>query len=116
MEHALFMLPIHAGKTAAARAFLRALDQERAAAYASSEERLGITRELWALQTTGQGDHFVVCISSADIGGAFLAFSHSQDAFDQWFKQQVQELTGADLNQPPSGPLSEVLSVYEADR
>jgi len=38
----------------------------------------------------------------------------SQDEFDQWFKKEVMDTTGVDLSVPPQGPLSEILSVYEA--
>jgi hypothetical protein len=41
-------------------------------------------------------------------------FAASQDEFDQWFKQRVRESTGADLNAPPAGPMSEILSDYHA--
>jgi hypothetical protein len=51
---------------------------------------------------------------SPNIGGAVGQFVASQDAFDQWFKGQVKDTTGVDLNVPPTGPLSDVLSVYEA--
>jgi hypothetical protein len=37
----------------------------------------------------------------------------SQDDFDQWFKGQIKDITGVDLNVPPAGPLSDILSVYE---
>ena len=113
MEYALFALPIQAGKTDAARAFQRELDGERKAQYAESERRLGITKEVWALQQSPMGELFVVFFQADDIGGAVSQFVGSQDAFDQWFKSQVKDITGVDLNVPPPGPLSEVLSVYE---
>ena len=62
----------------------------------------------------GGVDFFVVFFQSDDIGGAIKQFVGSQDEFDQWFKRQVRETTGVDLNVPPPGPLSDILSVYEA--
>jgi hypothetical protein len=41
-------------------------------------------------------------------------FVGSRDAFDLWFKEQVKDTTGVDLNVPPTGALSDILSVYEA--
>ena len=114
MEYALFALPIQAGKTDAARSFLQQLEGERKQHYATSEQRLGITKEVWALQQSPMGDLFVVFFQSEDIGGSVGQFVGSQDAFDQWFKGQVKAITGVDLNVPPPGPLSEILSVYEA--
>jgi len=114
VEYALFSLPIKPGKNPAARRFLEELEQQRKADYAASEERLGITKEVWALQAGHDGDRFVVFFQSNDIGGAVRQFIGSKDGFDLWFKDRVKESTGLDLNVPPRGPLSEILSVYEA--
>ena len=114
MDCTCFALPLLAGKAQAARAFLRALEGEHKTAYGASEQRLGITKEVWALQTLPGGEAFVVYIEAPDVGKAFQRFAASHDVFDRWFKDQVRETTGADLNIPPTGPMSEVLSVYDA--
>jgi hypothetical protein len=114
VEYALFALPIHAEQADAARAFLHELEGARKDDYAASERRLGITKEVWALQKTPMGELFVIFFQGADIGGALSKFVSSQDEFDVWFKRQVNDTTGVDLNVPPPGPLSEILSVYEA--
>ena len=114
MEYALFALPIQSGKSEAARAFLRELEQERKSQYAASERRLEINKEVWAIQQSPMGELFVVFFQGADIGAAVGKFVASQDEFDLWFKDRVKEVSGVDLNVPPPGPLSEVLSVYEA--
>ena len=114
MDCTCFALPLLAGKGDAARAFLRDLEGEHRTAYAASEQRLGLTKEVWALQGLPGGEAFVVYIEGPDVGEAFRRFAVSQDVFDQWFKDRVRETTGADLNVPPAGPMSEVLSVYEA--
>jgi hypothetical protein len=114
MQYALFALPIQAGMTEAARAFLHTLENEQKANYAQSERLLGITKEVWAIQSTPELDLFVVYFQSEDIYSAIGKFVASRDAFDQWFKAQVKATTGVDLNQPPEGPFSEILSVYEA--
>jgi len=49
-----------------------------------------------------------------DIAQAFRQVAASQTEFDRWFKQQMQETTGADLNMPPPGPISEILAGVEA--
>jgi len=114
MEYALFALPIQSGKTAPARSFLQELESARKNDYAASEKRLGITKEVWAIQNTPMGDLFVVFFQAPDIAGAVGQFVGSRDAFDLWFKEQVKQTTGVDLNVPPPGALSEILSVYEA--
>ncbi len=113
MEYALFALPIQSGKSDAARAFLTKLENERKSDYGASEQRLGITKEVWAMQQSPMGELFVVYFQSPDIGGSVGQFVNSKDDFDLWFKQQVKDTTGVDLNTPPPGPLSEILSVYQ---
>jgi hypothetical protein len=114
MQYALFALPIRDDRKDAARGFLRELEDRRKSEYAASEQRLGITKEVWAIQHTQGGDLFAVFFQSEDVPGAVGQFVGSQDPFDLWFKAQVRDTTGVDLNVPPPGPLSEVLSVYEA--
>ena len=114
MEKALFALPILPGKTAAARSFLKELEGGRKEQFAASERRLGAVEEVWAIQPTGQGDLFVVYVAAQNVGNAFTQFAASKDEFDRWFKQQLGEITGADLNVPPTAPMSEILSDYHA--
>src|SRR5262245_8568198 len=114
MEYALFALPIQAGESEAARAFLAELEGQRKNDYATSEQRLRISKEVWAIQQSPTGDLFVVFFQSPDIAGSVGQFVASRDEFDLWFKQQVKETTGVDLNVPPPGALSDILSVYDA--
>jgi hypothetical protein len=114
MEYALFALPLLEGKSDTARAFLQELEAGRKADYAASEQRLGITKEVWAIQGTPMGELFVVFFQAPDIPGAVGQFVGSRDDFDLWFKERVKESTGVDLNVPPPGALSEILSVYDA--
>jgi hypothetical protein len=110
MDQTLFALPILAGKTEAARAFLLELGGRRKQELAACGRRVGLVKETWALQQTPQGDLFVAYVAGEDIGRAFTQFAASQDEFDRWMKQQLQETTGADLNTPPAGPISEILA------
>jgi hypothetical protein len=114
MDQTIFALPILPGQTAAARAFLTELEGPRKGQYATSERRLGLTKEVWAIQTGPQGDLYVVYFAGASIGAAFAQFAASRDEFDVWFKDRVLATTGADLNTPPPGPMSEILSDYQA--
>ena len=110
MEQTLFMLPILPGKTEAARAFLQELDGPRKQELAACGQSVGIVKEVWAIQQTPQGDYFVAYLVGENIAQAFTQVAASQTAFDRWFKQQVQATTGADLNTPPPGPISEILA------
>lgn len=114
MDHIGFALPIAPGKTGDARTFLRALDGERRDDYAASERAIGITKEIWFVQERPNGDLMVAYMESGDFGRALGMFAASQEPFDAWFKEQLAALTGVDLNHPPPGPLSELVSHYEA--
>ncbi len=114
MDQALFALPILPGKTEAARAFLQEMDGPRKQQLAACGQSVGIVKETWAIQQTPQGDLFVVYMAGEDIAQVFEQFAASQDEFDRWVKQRVQEATGADLNTPPPGPISEILADCEA--
>ena len=110
MDQALFALPILPGKTAAARAFLQELGGPRKQDLAACGDSAGIAKEMWAIQQTPQGDLFVAYLAGDDLARAFEAFAASQTEFDVWFKQCLQATTGADLNTPPPGPISEILA------
>jgi hypothetical protein len=49
------------------------------------------------------GDCFVVFFQSDDIQGCVRKFVESKDEFDLWFKAQLFETTGFDLNQERRG-------------
>ena len=110
MDQTLFALPILPGKTGAARAFLQELEGPRKQELAACGQSVGIAKEMWAIQQTPQGDMFVAYMAGEDIAEAFKQVAASETAFDLWFKQQIQETTGADLNTPPPGPISEILT------
>ena len=110
MEQALFALPILPDKTEAARAYLRELGGPRKQELAACGQSVGIVKETWAIQQTPLGDLFVVYMAGENLARAFTQFAASQDEFDRWQKQQVLETTGADLNTPPVGPMSEILA------
>lgn len=114
MDHLGFALPILPGKGGAARAFLGELAGPRRAEYADSERAHGIVKELWFLQETPNGDLFVAYLEGADGDRALARFATSGAAFDVWFRRQLANVTGVDLSRPPPGPLSELVSRYEA--
>ncbi len=53
-------------------------------------------------------------METEDFARALSLFSGSQDEFDLWFKRRLADSTGLDLNNPPAGPLPELLSSYAA--
>ena len=115
MDHTCLALPVIAGKTEQARAFMRQLDGPRRAEFDRSERRIGISKELWYLAPLPSGDHLIAYIEAVDFARAFEAFIASRDAFDMWFKAEMLAATGLDLNNPPADTKpAELLSHYEA--
>jgi hypothetical protein len=114
MDQALFVLPILPGQTEAARAFLEELNGSRSQDLAACNRGVGVAKEMWAIQQTPLGDLLVAYIAGEDIGQAFQFLATSQESFDVWLKEQFQKTTGADLSTPPAGPLSEILTDYQA--
>ncbi|HEY7907567.1 MAG TPA: hypothetical protein VIC60_01780 [Thermomicrobiales bacterium] len=78
MESVAFALPILPGKTEAARTFQRLLNGSRKGEYGESERNIGITKELWFLQQTPNGDLFVAYLESPDAARALATFSQSR--------------------------------------
>jgi hypothetical protein len=115
MDHICMALPLLNGKTAAARTFLQQLDTTRRAEFDRSEQRIGISKELWYLARLPSGDHLIGYIESADFNRALSSFVGSRDPFDLWFKEEMLNVTGVDLNNPPADLApAELLSYYQA--
>jgi hypothetical protein len=115
MDQICLVIPVQPGKGEDAREFMDELEQSRMAEYAASEERIGITKEVWFLAGTPGGDTLVAYIETDDFGEALTRFSGSHDDFDLWFKQRLADSTGVDLNDPPAMTLPELLSSYSAE-
>jgi hypothetical protein len=62
-------------------------------------------RERTFLQHTPQGDFAIVTLEGDHPEAAFAGFAKGTDPFTVWFKQQVMEIHGVDLNAPPPGPM-----------
>jgi hypothetical protein len=116
MDHICLVLPIQPGRAEDAREFMRELDASRKADYVRSEERIGITKEVWFLSESAGRETLVAYMETGDFASALALFSQSRDEFDMWFKRRLEESTGVDLNYPPAMALPEVLSSYSAER
>ena len=109
------VLPVKQGKSDAARLFMHELETERKGDYAVPERRIGIDKEALYMASTPAGDQLVAYMETPDFGHALATFSPSWDAFDLWFKERLDELTGLDLSHPPAGTtLPELLPSYNA--
>jgi hypothetical protein len=115
MDHVALAFPILPGQTGAARTFQKDLDTTRKSDYAKSEKRIGVHREYWYIADLPSGEHLLAFFDADDVNAAFAAFIQSQDPFDLWFKQSLNDVTGVDLaNLPPGMKLPELVSTYES--
>jgi hypothetical protein len=113
MDEICLVTPVLAGRADAARDFLGRLDGDSRADYQRSEQRLGISKEVWFLASGPRDVSLVAYIEAAGFAHSLQAFAASRDAFDVWFKHQLLEVSGVDLNQPNHTALPELLSSYQ---
>jgi hypothetical protein len=116
MEQICLVLPVQPGRADDAREFMRELEASRKGDYARSEERIGITKEVWFLAESAGSETLVAYMETGDFANALALFSQSSDEFDMWFKRRLEDATGVDLNNPPAMALPEVLSSYSAEQ
>ncbi|WP_028060179.1 hypothetical protein [Candidatus Solirubrobacter pratensis] len=114
MQQICLVLPVSSGRGTNARDFMQELEESRKQDYARSEERIGITKEVWYLAPLPAGEVLVAYMETEDFGKALGLFSESRDDFDMWFKRRLADATGVDLNDPPEMTLPELLSSYSA--
>ena len=108
------VMPILPGQEDAARAFAREVAGPRADEFAEFQSVAGnTTRETWHLLDTPNGSVFAVWFEAADPEGGFEQLA-SAGGFAQWFREQIQEVTGIDMSQPDAGPSAELLLDWKA--
>jgi len=97
-------IPVSAGKSKQFKDLISQLNGPKKADFAASRKRLGV-RERTFHQQTPQGDMVIVTLEGDDPAGAFAKFGRGSDPFTLWFKQQVKDVHGVDLDAPPQGAL-----------
>ena len=112
MDEICLVTPVLAGRADAAREFPGRLDGDSRADYQRSEQRLGISKEVWFLASGPRDVSLVAYIEAAGFAHSLQAFAASRDAFDVWFKHQLLHVSGVDLNEPSEMTLPELLSSY----
>jgi len=106
------IFPLLPGKRQALQQFAAALAGPRRGEYAASQA--SVLKESWFLQPTPQGDLLLVHFEAPDPMAVLSSLAVSEEPFDVWFREQVQEITGVDLTQP-SGPLPERVFHWKRD-
>ena len=101
-------VPITPGKEDEWRRFADELAGARRREFTESRRLLGV-RERTFVQQTPHGSTVIVTLEGDDPAAAFAAFGRGSDPFTQWFKRNVKEVHGFDLDAPPPGPLPELV-------
>jgi hypothetical protein len=95
--------PILPGKRDQWDAFIAEITGPRRSEFDASRRNAGV-RERTFLQETPMGDFVIVTLEGDNPMEAFGAIANNDDDFTRWFVQQVQEIHGFDLRQPPAQP------------
>jgi hypothetical protein len=100
MKSVAVAFPILPGKEEAGRRFAEEVQGPRSAEMDRSLRERGAVREEWYLQPGPFGSMILLYIEAEDPRKLFQEWALSQNPFDCWFKQQAQEVSGVDFNQP----------------
>lgn len=93
-----FAMPLLPGMTDTEReAMLACWHGDRAAGHRASRARHGVTREATWIQSTPAGDAVIVLLESEDLAASLYGIATSDDPFDAWFRDHVQQVHGVDL-------------------
>ncbi|HSM01687.1 MAG TPA: hypothetical protein VK960_04485 [Acidimicrobiia bacterium] len=98
MAASIIVRPISEGKLDEWREFHAALMGSRRIEWAQSQRRRGITRQVVALVHEGGTDLAVVYTEGKDPVAALQALAESNDAFDVWLMERVEDLHGPPLS------------------
>lgn len=101
-------IPILPAKTERWRQFIDDLGTTYKKQFKASRKKLNV-RERAFFQSTPMGDLVIVTLEGLNPAKAFTKFGAGKDEFTDWFVEQVKEVHGVDLRQPPPGPLSELI-------
>ena len=72
--------------------------------------------ETWFVQETNQGPYAIaVTAMHGDFELNAKAYAESDEPFTLWFKQPVYDVTGADPNETPLGPPSEMVFEFRRE-
>lgn len=93
--------PLLPGKREALSTFAQTLMTERKADFERSQ--VSVSRESWYVQPTPVGDLIIAYFEAPDIAAVFEGLAISEEPFDIWFRDQIQNVTGVDMSKPPEG-------------
>ncbi|MBT2596290.1 DUF6176 family protein [Arthrobacter sp. ISL-72] len=103
MECITWFVPILPGKLDEWKALIEEINGPGKEEYRRSHERLGLTREVASHMQTPQGDFVAMYQEAEDLAKAFHGLAASNDPYDVWLKEKLQEVHGitAEMLQGP---------------
>ena len=96
-----FAAPILPGKLDMWKAFNKEILGPRKDEIEAVMRGAGVTRQVASLQQTPMGDLAVVMIEGDNPAAFMQGMAQATDDFGTWFKGQVKEIHGMDLEGPP---------------
>jgi hypothetical protein len=112
MVELAFTVPILPGKRTALEELAKTVSGSKKKEYDNSEKKLRIAKETWFVESSPQGDVWILYAEGKDLAKSFDGWVASKDSFDLWFKGQMKEITGIDFSNPPPGDLPKQLLRY----
>jgi hypothetical protein len=108
-----FAWPVLAGREEDWRRFLQALEGSRSEEYKRMKRRLGIGRTRTWLQRNRDYTMAVTCVKVDDPAAAVSALAASNEPFDRWFRNKIEEFHGVDIAHV--GPFANAELVFSSD-
>ena len=106
----VFAMPLVPGQAETVRRMREEALGPRRSEYEESRRRLGISEERAWIQSTLMGEMVLVYLEAEDPQRALRGMAESQEPFDVWFRQYIQEAHGVDIAReqaPPPEPVFE---------
>jgi hypothetical protein len=93
----IFAMPLVSGGADTVRRMREEALGARRSEYEESRRRLGITDERAWIQSTPTGEMVLVYLEAEDPQRALQGMAESQEPFDVWFRQYIQEAHAVDI-------------------
>lgn len=107
MAEMIFAMPVLPGKKEAAREMFKEISNSRKNEAEAANQRDGITRETWFLQSSPMGDLLLGYLESDDMEKSSAAYAADTDPYSVWQKGKIKDITGIDVSDnsnPPPPP------------
>jgi hypothetical protein len=101
-------IPVLAGKADQLNKLTGELGGSRKSDFVANRKKLGV-RERTFFQQTPLGDMVIVTLEGEDPEAAFAKFGQGSDPFTTWFKREVKDIHGVDLDAPPQRALPKLI-------